>query len=211
MEWLVVTNYKAFYKGEGAVNDEPGYHFIISVIHGAKKSSSVPDKFRIKIWDASKNAVYDNQFGERMESATADIAGGNIVIHDGKAKNSALARTETNPLSDNTLLRELTVIATAFPNPFVDHFSFEFNSKETTALKVQLINSLGHVIYNAVRSYREDHTYEIKLDNQSANRCLYITGRTRKHCRWHQACKQLNNSDVRRKLTENISMVVKKR
>jgi len=164
-EWLVVTNYKAFYKGEGAVNGEPGYHFIISMIDGAKKSPSVPDKFRIKIWDASKNAVYDNQFGaaDGVE-ATTNIAGGNIIIHDGNAKNSALARTETNLLSENTL--KPTMIATAFPNPFTDHFSFEFNSKETTALKVQLINSIGQLIYNAERSYREDHTYEIELDSR---------------------------------------------
>ena len=58
--WLVVTNSatKAVFRGTGTVNSAPGYEFLVSAIDG------IPDRVRIKVWNASTNAVvYDNQAG----------------------------------------------------------------------------------------------------------------------------------------------------
>jgi hypothetical protein len=71
--WLMVTgsNYARF-KGEGAINDEGSYKFMLWASDGA------PDPFRIKIWGedeaGDETVVYDNG----MDQA---IGGGSIVIH----------------------------------------------------------------------------------------------------------------------------------
>jgi len=79
-EWLVVAGTKAVYKGAGTVNGEAGYRFIVSAIDGGKTG---PDRFRIKIWNASTDVVvFDNQAGASDDaSATNAITQGSIVIH----------------------------------------------------------------------------------------------------------------------------------
>ncbi len=81
--WLVVdaARTKAYYRGTGTVNGVSGYEFVVSVIDG--RSSSTPDRFRIKVWKTSTGAVlYDSQPGAPDDaSATTAIGGGSIVIH----------------------------------------------------------------------------------------------------------------------------------
>jgi hypothetical protein len=111
-EWLVVAGHKAQYKGEGKLNGVGGYGFMLSVVDGDKKSSTEPDKFRIKIWDKSNGAVvYDSQLGASDDAeASLSISGGNIVIHDGGKKSSST-------VSEG--LAELTTggYFSAYPNP----------------------------------------------------------------------------------------------
>ncbi len=71
--WLVVTGSDyATFKGEGAINGDDGYRFVIWA------GDDEPDTFRIKIWietDGDETVVYDNGFDQVIE-------GGSIVIHD---------------------------------------------------------------------------------------------------------------------------------
>jgi hypothetical protein len=78
-EWLVVAGSKAQFKGDGKVNGNDGYRFILTAVDGDRK----PDTFRIKIWGlATGTVVYDNQMGlaDTGDPATT-LAGGSIVIH----------------------------------------------------------------------------------------------------------------------------------
>ena len=72
-KWLVITGGdKAKFKGEGEVNGVGGYGFMLSATDGGKGDV---DKFRIKIWDISTEAiVYDNV------DETA-LGGGSIIVH----------------------------------------------------------------------------------------------------------------------------------
>jgi hypothetical protein len=122
-EWLVVAGHKAQYKGEGRVNGENGYGFMLSVVDGDRKSPVEPDKFRIKIWDLSTDlVVYDNQMsaGDDAEAST-DIGGGSIVIHDGgKGKSNRLidVEIEADDFSISRDLMESEITETsAYPNP----------------------------------------------------------------------------------------------
>jgi PKD repeat protein len=76
-EWLVVAGSKAKFKGEGTVNGESGYGFMLSAIDGQ------PDLFRIKRWDkVTENTIYDNQLGEAIDTdPTTALGGGSIVVH----------------------------------------------------------------------------------------------------------------------------------
>ena len=86
-EWLVVSGAKARYKGSGTMNCSGDYGFILIATDGQVKGGGGTDKFRIKIWDKTKNhqVVYDNELGA-LEDAdpTTALQGGSIVIHKDK-------------------------------------------------------------------------------------------------------------------------------
>lgn len=70
-EWLVVAGSKAQFKGEGTINGEGSYKFMITADDGN------PDAFRIKIWyedGSGEHVVYDN-------GSQQPLGGGSIVIH----------------------------------------------------------------------------------------------------------------------------------
>jgi len=70
-EWLVVAGNRAQFKGEGTINDESSYKFLITA------DDSSPDTFRIKIWYEENGAeivVYDN-------GSQQSLGGGSIVVH----------------------------------------------------------------------------------------------------------------------------------
>jgi hypothetical protein len=86
-EWLVVAGAKAQFKGEGTVNGESGFGFMLIALDEALTNSTSTDRFRIKIWDITYEdaVVYDNQIGEEEDAdPTTDISGGSIVIHKPK-------------------------------------------------------------------------------------------------------------------------------
>jgi hypothetical protein len=83
--WLVVSGYKAQYKGTGTVNGVSGYEFTLTAYDGqiAGAGQTGYDRFRIKI---TKNnvTVFDNRNGASMDMDSANpqnISGGSIVIH----------------------------------------------------------------------------------------------------------------------------------
>jgi hypothetical protein len=80
---LVVSGYKAQYKGTGDINGVPGYKFVLTAYDGDVNGGGGIDKFRMKI---TKNGVvaYDNRVGASDDIDLANplaISGGSIVIH----------------------------------------------------------------------------------------------------------------------------------
>jgi hypothetical protein len=83
--WLVVSGYKAQYKGTGTVNGLSGYEFTLTAYDGNISGAGQTgyDRFRIKI---TKNnvTIFDNRNGAPMDMDSANpvnISGGSIVIH----------------------------------------------------------------------------------------------------------------------------------
>jgi hypothetical protein len=86
--WLVVSGYKAQYKGTGSVNGVSGYDFTLTAYDGDITGGGGTDKFRIRI--TKKNGgdvVFDNKIlapagPDNLDTADPQaIAGGSIVIH----------------------------------------------------------------------------------------------------------------------------------
>ncbi len=74
---------KATYRGDGTVNDEAGYRFVLMAVHGDASKPAEADRFRIKITNGT-TTVYDNRMGVSEDIDNADptaIGGGSIVIH----------------------------------------------------------------------------------------------------------------------------------
>lgn len=65
-DWLVVSGDMAQFKGEGTLNGQGSYQFMITANDGL-------DTFRIKIWDDS-GTLYDN-------GSQQPLGGGSIVVH----------------------------------------------------------------------------------------------------------------------------------
>jgi hypothetical protein len=85
---LVISTFKAQYKGSGTVNGVAGYDFILTAYDGDIAGGGGVDKFRIKITKRSTGAVvYDNSLGssDDMDAANPQaLSGGSIVVHAAK-------------------------------------------------------------------------------------------------------------------------------
>ncbi len=85
-EWLVVTGNatRAQYKGEGTINGESGFGFMLTAYDVAKTGAG-NDKIRMKIWDTTTDEViYDNRLDQPDDVDQADpqiIESGSIFIH----------------------------------------------------------------------------------------------------------------------------------
>ncbi len=81
--WLVIAGPKAQYKGEGKINGEGRYSFMLTTVDGDLLGGCKPDTFRIKIWNKDTGEViYDNQLeADDNSDPTTPISGGNIIIH----------------------------------------------------------------------------------------------------------------------------------
>ena len=87
-EWLVISGPRAQYKGDGTVNGEPGFGFLLTAIDGDRRGGDGVDRFRMKIiHKASDTLLYDNRLGlsDTSDDITA-LAGGSILIHTKKKK-----------------------------------------------------------------------------------------------------------------------------
>ncbi|HEV2712355.1 MAG TPA: PKD domain-containing protein, partial [Gaiellaceae bacterium] len=86
-QWLVVSGYKAQYKGTGQVNGVSGYDFRLTAYDGqiAGAGNTGADRFRIKITkQGTGEVVFDNRLGNSDDIDQSDpqaISGGSIVIH----------------------------------------------------------------------------------------------------------------------------------
>ena len=81
-QWLVVAGARAQFKGEGTVNGQAGYSFLLSAVDGQVTGGGGLDKFRIKIWEsATGQIVYDNVMGnsDDIDSANPQALGGGSI------------------------------------------------------------------------------------------------------------------------------------
>ena len=81
---LVVSGYKAQYKGTGDINGVTGYRFVLTAYDGNVSGGGGIDKFRMKIIRVSDNkTVYDNVMGASDDIDSANpmaLGGGSINI-----------------------------------------------------------------------------------------------------------------------------------
>ncbi|MEN2283510.1 HYR domain-containing protein, partial [Algoriphagus sp. SE2] len=143
---LVISGYKALYKGEGSINGEEGYSFMVSAVDGNIKGENEPDKFRIKIWQSeTSEIIYDNQFGASdKEEATTVLTGGSIVIHNPKrGKNKSINTSEIITVDWNTSREILEVklngILSQFPQKTV---IWEMDQYSPTIEGIQFVEGL---------------------------------------------------------------------
>jgi hypothetical protein len=82
-DWLVIAGPKAQFKGQGTINGDGDYGFLLTATDGQVAGGGGVDRFRIKIWDrATEQVIYDNQMGTADDADPVTLLGGGaIVIH----------------------------------------------------------------------------------------------------------------------------------
>ena len=86
-DWLIVAGTKAMFKGDGQINNDGNYGFMLTAIDGGivlgDGNDNDEDRFRIKIWDRTTDKlIYDNQIGAvDGEDPTTFLGSGSIIIH----------------------------------------------------------------------------------------------------------------------------------
>jgi hypothetical protein len=150
---LVISGSKGTYRGEGTVNGQGNYGFMVSAVDGQISGSGGTDLFRIKIWDKSNgnSVVYDNNTGKDENGVpSTTLGGGSIVIHTAKGKNSRVMNTGTKVEITNSSSEELTgtgkLTVTVMPNPTSYYFTLDMKSLSKEKIKVTVTDIVGRVI-----------------------------------------------------------------
>ncbi len=172
--WLVVTDYKAQYKGSGTINGEGNYGFMLTVIDEKLTPTTDVDLFRMKIWDIDDNdaIVYDNQMNapDDADPTTPTIIG-NIIIQQsgGNAPPAAPARTSlltVYPIPEKTeLLRN-------YPNPLNPETWIPYQLAEEAFVTLTIYNMMGRVVRTINVGHRPAGMY------LSKDKTIYWDGRS---------------------------------
>lgn len=81
-DWLVISGPRAQYKGEGTLNRDGGYCFLLTATDGDVNGGDGLDRFRLKIWECDTDAiVFDNQMADADDADPTAVTQGSIVIH----------------------------------------------------------------------------------------------------------------------------------
>ena len=146
-DWLVIAGSKAKYKGDGKVNNEGNYGFMLTAKDGDINGGGGEDKFRIKIWDKDQNdlVVYDNNLGSDDSGYDSQVlGGGSVTIHSNQGNNifNQGISTRGNAKKNNELV--------LYPNPTNGKLQIEWESdgKESSIYFVDMHGKLVHQIEN---------------------------------------------------------------
>jgi len=160
---LVIASARATYKGEGTINNNGNFGFMVSAIDGEVNGGGGIDKFRIKIWNKSDEAiVYDNNI-ELDENAlpTTSIGGGSIVIQkDNSSKSIQIAEFGIK----------------AYPNPFNDHIYFDLQLKTDSKIRLEIYSIDGAklaTIYDDTIIAYDKYQFEYTPENFSSGTLVY--------------------------------------
>ena len=136
-QWLVVAGAQAKFKGDGIINGSGDYGFMLTAVDGQVNGGGDVDKFRIKIWDKSTDAVvYDNQMGADDDGADAtELGGGSIVIHSDKK-----APEQSAMLPKNTLL------LAAYPQPCNPDVWIPYQLNAVSEVSISIHDSIGRLV-----------------------------------------------------------------
>ena len=173
---LVVAGRKATYRGEGTVNGEGRYEFMVSVIDGNLTGGDGIDKFRIKIWGAGSpgKVIYDNELGivENADATTA-LGSGSIVIHK-----PTTTPTRERVATQAEVFTPATVTEsklTGYPNPFRDNATIAFTFGQEEEYNLDIYDTKGALVKHYPAGKAKANTQvEVKVDDAKMPTGVYI-------------------------------------
>ncbi|WP_205635634.1 choice-of-anchor tandem repeat GloVer-containing protein [Algoriphagus faecimaris] len=152
---LVISGRKATYRGEGTVNDIPGYKFTLVALDGNWNGGTDPDQFRIKIWGPT-GIVYDNGLGADDNSdASTVLGGGAITIHTPKGKGNKREITDPTAEVMNNLSEEIGLKFSQelkpgefllYPNPAHEETSVMVDLDQEATVAIRIFDATGRLV-----------------------------------------------------------------
>jgi len=175
-DWLVIAGAKAQYKGSGTINNAGDYGFILTGIDGDVNGGGGIDKFRIKVYNKTTNAiVYDNQLGAADSSApTTALGGGSIVIHPngGSAVTAHASGSET---TENAGMPTTYALEQNYPNPFNPTTRIQYALPVNSVVRLSIYNILGQTVATLIDGEIQSSGFkEVEFDATSLPSGLYF-------------------------------------
>lgn len=180
-EWLVVAGHRAQFKGEGRVNGQNGYGFMLTAIDGDRMGNKRGDRFRIKIWELTSEAIiYDNQMGASDDSdQSTELQGGSIVIHEPPRGNQNKRIEEGDEYDEQAEMEEageeqkllvqleLTEF-TIYPNPAHNNTNIRVGLTEPSTVEIRVFDTAGRMVFSEETVEEKSFIRNIQLDGLSA-------------------------------------------
>jgi len=185
-DWLVIAGPNAKYKGDGTVNNQGDYGFMLTACDvGCNGSclSETDDTFRIKIWDTKgtddefdDEVIYDNKWGAVDDSnAGTVLGGGNIKIHKGinnRVAENAGEPTETLKIAEE--VPEAFALAQNYPNPFNPSTEIRFDLPQASPVRLVVYNAMGQEVARLVDQPLHAGTHSVTWDASGLPSGVYL-------------------------------------
>ncbi|MFD2247169.1 SBBP repeat-containing protein [Pontibacter ruber] len=164
---LVIAGNRANYTGQGMLNGQVGYGFLVSAVDGDLAQGRLQDRLRVKVWNlATGEIAYDLQTGagEGAIASTA-ISRGQIVIHRPLGRPLDLLASEAEQLSQELALLEPEQTLTVYPTAFSDRAITSFTLPFEEAYTLELYDLKGALVRHIASSraearQRQEHVIE---------------------------------------------------
>ena len=150
--WLMVNNDQAIFQGNGLVNDQEGYSYLVSMIDGDVTGTPKINYLRIVIWDEFDQILFDNQIGDDDRTrAFIQIDNGSLKIHKGcgEKEQTMAQNTETQQKSyeEQSSNKEKSAIVvseiTMYPNPVKKEFTISFGKIDDQTILIDILDASG--------------------------------------------------------------------
>jgi PKD repeat protein len=151
---LVIAGERANYKGVGTINGAGNYGFLVAAIDGDYNKGTGPDRFRIKIWDISTDAVvYDNQAGaDENDPAATAISSGVIMVQTGSAPVKGVS---AQLAYQGTITTGVAASFTAYPNPVQTQTTVDFALDQAEDYTVDVYDATGRLVQHLQAGHAE--------------------------------------------------------
>jgi len=185
--YLIITDDKAVFYGNGSINRKKGFGFIISVIDCDLNDNHEEDRFRIKIWDETNGTViYDNEMDVDEEfDATTVIGGGSIVIHNQDNENESVryANTKSSFVSSGVTGADLGIyevtnnkLIKIYPNPFSSFTEIEYSNPNNGKVDIRIYDMSGRIIKTLINETPQIGRQKVIWDGKNENGILVNNG-----------------------------------
>ena len=155
LEWLLIDDDYAIFKGNASVNNVDGYEFLASTVdvdlHSNCHRSN--DLLRIIVWNKNGDVVYDNEYGDGIEDRPTDqIGSGSIVIRGSKPKCSNNCKSiELADSSTEIIQTVLFANLKVYPNPASKVLYVEIPERGEQAVSFDIVDATGRIVTRDVK------------------------------------------------------------
>jgi hypothetical protein len=180
LEWLLINDDHAIFKGKATVNNVQGYEFMVSAVdidvHKSCGGNNYTDLLRIIVWNSQGNIIYDNQYGDQIETRPTDkIGSGSIVIHKGKSicdNNYKSLDLDDSPAE--VINPELFANLKVYPNPASKVLYVEIPERREQAVSFDIVDVTGRIVSSNVNLELYGQNSFINLDSYQMKPGFYI-------------------------------------
>jgi len=165
-DYLVISGAKAQFKGQGKLNGDGAYGFMLTVLDGQIKGGGGTDLVRVKIWNKTTGAVvYDTQPGasDTADPTTAVGSGSTVAITTTNVSATPAGQVANDPGTEAVLPRTFS-FAAGRPNPFRSATELRYALPEQARVEMGVYDVRGARVRVLVDGVEEAGERSVRFD-----------------------------------------------